>query len=289
MPSNQVPNLNDILNGSIFKTSLPSSYHFFLNTILYKIHNYFPEGDPTVISSELEFYELNRRMNLLRKEIYADTEIPKLFIGILQYLKIPVANFYSDLFRLRCVPSFFHTNERAKSVSYLHRDPWYANPQCQLNFWIPLTSVKEGCGFGIYPGYFEKSITNDSDKFDYSHWLQTGGFQANSHPRLSEKVFPKPIKGIKTEDEISLYGEFGDVLLFSSHHLHGTQNNTMSKSRFTLEIRFVLSDWILDGKGPKNVDNYSKGSTLFEMKNLLTNLPIENSVIWDYVTKSAKA
>lgn len=273
------------LAGEIQKLTLPKSLFPFLDALHSKIKSAFPEGEPELISTGLPFLSLNKRMNDLRASVYADRNIKNKFIPILEYLEIPVDEFYSDLFRLRCVPSFFHKKEGSELVQYLHRDPWYANPQCQLNFWIPLSDVSPGSGFGIYPEYFQKPIQNNSYQFDYNHWLETGGFQANESPKLQEKIFPKPDRFPDNSISESIYGSFGDVIVFSSHHLHGTQDNVMNRSRFSLEIRFVLKEWIQNKLGPKNLDNFSKGSTLGEMRQIQTDETLDENLIRDYVAE----
>ncbi len=281
--------LSDALAGEIQKLTLPKSLYPFLDALHSKIKSAFPEGDPELISSGLPFKSLNKRMNVLRASVYDDSNIKKKFIPILEYLEIPVDDFYSDLFRLRCVPSFFQEREGSELVQYLHRDPWYANPQCQLNFWIPLSPVEEGSGFGIYTEYFDRPIPNNSDQFDYSHWLETGGFQANENPKLQEKIFPKPSQLPENSKIDSVYGSFGDVVIFSSHHLHGTQANTMDRSRFSLEIRFVLKEWIQKKLGPTNLDNLSHGTTLGEMTHIQTGQAIEENFIQNYVAEFARS
>ncbi|MCW7503086.1 hypothetical protein [Leptospira paudalimensis] len=281
----------DILSlyqGKTYKGSLSNESKSFLNPIHNYIKEEFSKGIPTIESSAIAYPELQTSMANIRSRIYENVSIKGFLFPILEEWNVDTNDVYVDLFRLRCVPNGFHTLECAKSVQYIHRDPWYANPQNQINLWLPITNVELGSGFSLYPSYFEKPISNNSSLFEYEHWKETGGFQTNTtHPRIGEKIFPQPLVEVNDPNPLSVYGDFGDYFIFASHHLHGTNDNTQGYSRFTLEVRFVIGEHTEQHLGPKNIDNESQGTTLFDMKHLLTGEILPSEVIQSYVNESA--
>lgn len=279
--------LESLFAGETFSGRFPNVSYPFLNTIKQYINEEFSEGDPVVVSSQISYLELVRRMKQIRSRIYEDQSLKLYLFPLFESFGMDPNDVYVDLFRLRCVPNGFHTASGSESVLYIHRDPWYANPENQINLWIPITLVKPGAGFAIYPSYFSTPISNNSHLFDYSHWIETGGFQTSTHSRLAEKVFPKPDTFPNDPHRFSVSGDFGDYFLFSSHHLHGTEENNQGFSRFSLEIRLVLGEAIRNHKGPKNTDNHSTGTTLFDMKQIKTGEILSQDIIQNYVKTSA--
>ncbi|MDF3821372.1 hypothetical protein P3G55_15825 [Leptospira sp. 96542] len=279
--------VQNILLGEIANLKLPFVSYPFLDKVRALIKNQFPEGDPERISSQIDYKDLVFRLDQIRNVLYSEPQINSLFLPIINFLNLDPNFLYMDFIRIRCVPHNFHLNPGSESVSYLHRDCWYANPQCQLNLWIPLSDIKLGSGFTIYPDYFHKPIKNNSSFFDYNHWLETGGFQAKPNPRFSEKIFPTVLEPVVRKNILHVFGGYGSMFLFSSHHLHGTENNTMGYSRFSLEIRFILKSWIEDFSGPKNLDNESKGTTLFSMRKFNTYEILPENIIQNFAIASA--
>lgn len=279
--------LESLFAGETFSGRFPNPSFLFLDTIKQYINEEFSEGNPVVISSQIPYFELVERMKQIRTRIYENHDLRFYLSPLFESFGMDPDDVYADLFRLRCVPNGFHTMSGSEAVLYIHRDPWYANPENQINLWIPITYVKPGAGFAIYPSYFTNAIANNSRLFDYSHWIETGGFQTSTHPRLAEKVFPKPDTFPKDPNRFSVSGNFGDYFLFSSHHLHGTEENHQGFSRFSLEIRFVLGEAIRNHRGPKNMDNHSTGTTLFDMKHLKTGEILSRDIIQSYVMSSA--
>ncbi|TGL39884.1 hypothetical protein [Leptospira perdikensis] len=278
--------LESLFAGETFSGRCPNESFPFLDTIKQYINEEFSEGDPVVVSSQISYFELVERMKQIRTRIYENQSLKLYLFPLFASFGMDSDDLYVDLFRLRCVPSGFHTASGSESVLYIHRDPWYANPENQINLWIPITLVKPGAGFALYPSYFSKAIPNNSHHFDYSHWTETGGFQASAHARLAEKVFPKPDFFPEDSKQFSVSGDFGDYFIFSSHHLHGTEENNQGFSRFSLEIRLVLGEAIRNNYGPKNTDNRSTGTTLYEMKHLVTGKPLPTTVIQNYANAS---
>jgi hypothetical protein len=61
-----------------------------------------------------------------------------------------------DPIRLRVVTHGGHENPKAAPVYYTHRDTWYAHPQSQISWWVPLHGVTEEETFVFFPEYLRQ-------------------------------------------------------------------------------------------------------------------------------------
>lgn len=160
--------------------------------------------------------------------------------------------------RLRGVAPGSQHLEAARPAFYAHRDTWYANPQAQINLWLPLHEVDELNSFTFFPQAFERAVDNDSEQFDYDEFRQTGfqnpGGSARAHyPRCLEELDEAPVPVVL---------ERAQVLWFSAAHLHQTLPNQTDQVRFSLDLRIVHRHHHQSGVGAPNVDNRSRGCTL---------------------------
>jgi len=283
-PSNRIfLNLGEsALAGKVHLHVRPPSLTPFLENIKSQLESFFPEGDPRLVVGTLSSDALLTRMKQIRDQIMLSQESTELLCPVWQELGFSLEDLYFDAIRIRCVPDRYHENPEAISVSYIHRDPWYANPQCQLNLWIPIYDVKKDAGFRIYPKYFTNPIPNNSNLFDYNEWMEMGGFQANQTPVGKTRIFPSPKIEPMDNSTIDVFGESGELTLFSSHHLHGTSANVSGIARFSLEVRFVCYSHLEQKKGPLKLDNQSIGSTLIDMKSVKADKKIPLSLIQEY-------
>lgn len=164
-----------------------------------------------------------------------------------------------DVPRLRAVLHRGHEIPEAAAVYAAHRDTWYANPQSQINWWIPLHAVTEEDSFALFPGLFETPLENNSEQFDYPDFIRKAGWQ--SAKGSSCAVYPST----RTPPEsgaVRIACESGDLLVFSAAHLHQTRPHASGRTRFSIDFRTVSLDDHRCGRGAPNVDNRSTGSAL---------------------------
>ena len=160
--------------------------------------------------------------------------------------------------RLRGVVPGSQLLEAARPAFYTHRDTWYANPQAQINLWMPLHSVDVANSFALFPQCFARPMANDSDQFDYDQFRHTGfqnpsGSARAHYPRCLEEPQEPPLPVVL---------ERAQLLWFSAAHLHQTLPNQTHQIRFSLDLRVVHRPDHEGGRGAPNVDNRSRGSTL---------------------------
>ena len=211
---------------------------------------------------------LYERIIRARAAVSADRAVLKIAGDLLRPFDVSAGDLYLDAVRLRVVAHNAFTIPAAAPAYYIHRDTWYANPACQWNWWIPVTDTPPERGFEIYPQCFARPVKNDSKLFDLNAWEAAGGFQAVVGTSADQRPHPGLDSGVTRESlgaALPIAGAAGDVLIFSGHHLHGTVANATGLTRFSLELRTVHGADLHNGRGPREVDNQSRGSTFTTM------------------------
>lgn len=204
-----------------------------------------------------EFYE---RVGKVRKRLALEEAYQKLLFELLAAKGFKQGAHAVDPARLRAVTHLGHENPKAAPAYTAHRDSWYANPQAQINWWIPLHDVTEADSFAFFYDWFDKPVDNQSGDFDYDEWMKSVGWQNTSGKAA---VYPSVAEGIlDAKDGVAFKANAGDMILFSAAHLHQTRKNASGLTRFSIDFRTVhLADHEA-GKGAVNVDNKSRGCSL---------------------------
>ena len=159
-----------------------------------------------------------------------------------------------DAARLRSLPSGVPEAAAPRGAYAVHRDTWYANPACQVNWWLAVHDLEETETFAFYPKYFATPIANDSSKLDLTKpWYGTSPPPAPDaivRPALSEAV------------RFSLAE--GEMLLFSAAQLHGGMPVTSGLIRFSIDFRTVDENDFQAGLGPPMLDVECRGQAVVD-------------------------
>lgn len=226
----------------------------------------FSSDMPQQAQHQLSPEEFFARLTAARKSLEGERSVMQSTALLLKSLGFDPADTLLDTVRLRGVPSDGHLNPKARAAYGAHRDTWYANPQCQINFWIPIYDIEAQEGFDIYPRYFAEPVKNGSAAFDYDEWIQHGGFQSSKAG--AKAVFPEAEEEISRENSWRFPMKAGDILMFSAAHLHQTHPHSSGRTRFSIDFRVVCEFDENAEIGATNVDNNSRGSCLAEYRHL---------------------
>lgn len=251
----------DLFKGKGFILKGLKSVPVFVNKIWEIMNSTFLDLDPSIAQFHLSNEELIGKFQTIRANIKSDRNAIRLLMNI--FLECGLEDLYFDYPRFRGITNDGHQNPLAANAYTLHRDQWFANPRAQWNWWIPLIDIVKENSFGIYPNYFFTPVQNNSNLFEYSDWQEKGGFQSYG-PRDHEKVFPTTINTPDLSNEYRVTLKTGEIFIFSAHHLHRTLPNTTEGTRFSIDVRTILLDDLLNGSKAPNVDNQSKGTTLID-------------------------
>lgn len=255
----------------------------FIALMQQKTAEVFHEQHPQKIQFSISAEDWQKRMHRLRQNVRLSSDTYEAFTRILTETGIKPGEVFIDAVRIRGVPHNFHLEEMARPVSFVHRDQWYANPQAQINWWLPVYDVTENMSFHVYPHYRHRPVMNTSARFDYNDWLMKGGFQAYDPKKEQNKIFPEPLEPLNETGKWQPAANAGEAVLFSPHELHGTAPNTSGITRFTIEVRMVFYEDIINRAGAPNLDNASTGSTLVDFFEPFTGERFDIGLVKKYI------
>lgn len=161
--------------------------------------------------------------------------------------------------RIRIIPNSKFLNTGVSYNYKPHRDTWYnGGVQEQINHWMPLCNVTKDSGFFMAPGYYNVPIDNNSEIFDLDTWDQKFRKKAVEMTTAEERPHPVPMGNISKEERFLVMIPYGDEIVFSAHHFHGSGENTTNKVRFSVDYRTIVQ---LDSYHyPPNIDCKSTGN-----------------------------
>jgi hypothetical protein len=211
--------------------------------------------------------EFFTRVGRLRKLFYTAPEHHDAVRRVVSACGFDLARLAFDPLRLRVVTHRGHDNPRAAPIYYAHRDTWYAHSQAEITWWLPLHDVSAEETFVFYPDWFDRPVSNNSERFDYEAWTEHGaslriGWQDREHGR--QHLYPGHVGELRPGREVRFSARAGQLLLFAGAHFHQTCRNETGRTRFSIDFRTVDLKDHAQGRGAPNVDNRSTGSALVD-------------------------
>jgi hypothetical protein len=252
---------NAIYRGDLFVYS-PTSVSLKLVALARSmIEQAFAPHDPRAIASHLEMEACAAILAKLKPAFIHHPECKVLLPEIIAGLGGDPDKIYFDVPRLR---SAYPTDYLTSGIAYAfhpHRDTWYSAPMSQINWWLPIYDITPDNCMSFYPRYFEETVTNNSEIYDYGEWNRKGRLEAAKHVRADARDQPRPQQAIERH-ELRVVCPPGGLILFSGAHLHETVPNTSGVARYSIDFRTVHQDDLLTGAGALNHDSHCTGTTL---------------------------
>ncbi len=190
--------------------------------------------------------------------------------GVCAELGCDPDNTYLDVPRLRGVTSDGYLTSGVGYAHHPHRDTWYSAPHSQINWWLPLHDLVSEASMSFFHRYFDRPVRNGSAEFDYYEWNAVGRKDAAKHVSSDTRRQPKPEEPLDLDDEERYIPERAGMLAFSGAQLHATVPNTSGLARFSIDFRTVGRADVLAGRGARNVDSSSTGTSLRDFSSLAT-------------------
>ena len=177
-----------------------------------------------------------------------------LFFRALDECGVDLNQTYYDHFPLRIVPYGTRHGGARNSFISPHRDTWGSNIHSQINWWAPIYELEESRTIAIYPKYWADPIANDTADWSFAKHIES---RRNTPDGLKAPYpsAPSPHESVDTSEVVKVMLEPGDLLSFSSAHLHGSVPNTSKATRFSVEMRTINRFDLLTGRAAPNVDN----------------------------------
>lgn len=251
-----------IFNGDFFLyTGLPGSMAL-VEHARQLIAETFGDLDPERAQYAMPVDEFVRRVGPLKSEFTNGQRTKELCQQFALDFGVDPERTYFDLPRLRVIPSGDYLTAGVSYNYKAHRDMWYGHPQQLINYWVPVFPVVGENVMSMYVDYFNRPVRNASNQYDYGEWVTKHRFSAAEKTSKDDRPHPVPLEEIDSRGEIRIAGSAGDVMMFSSHHLHASAPNTSGVIRFSFDLRTINIDDVLAGRGPRNIDCEASGTTL---------------------------
>lgn len=175
-----------------------------------------------------------------------------LFADVLREVGLPVNDMYWDTLGLRINPPLKTHGGGFRSAVNAHRDTWGAGMQSQINWWAPVWQLAKKRTMGFYPSYWSRPLANTTGQWKFADFLA-----ARKQCAPGEVVaYPSAPQPLQQPDEkpVPVLINVGDLLVFSSAHLHSSIANETTLTRFSVEIRTLHGDDLQTKRGAPNVD-----------------------------------
>ena len=248
--------IKQIKDVNLFKQSIYDGKIFILkkNKQIINLNNYVKKKFKSFFKLDVDDFINNEKAKqfdevslvCFQKNIKESKLLLNKFSVFLENLSVNVNEILSDKITFRYSPK-----NKSKGIGLLkpakaHRDTWASNIFHQINWWIPLHNVKENNSIYFIPKYFNQKVENNSKGWSFEKY------------KFSKNYSSTPFSNFKFKkgDIKSIYLEFGDILIFSGNHIHGSllSNN----KRLNLETRTISDQDEYKFKIPKNIDSHSK-------------------------------
>lgn len=234
--------------------------------------------DPVSAQQHLKseaFLELTEKAQEL---FHSDPRAKAIFFDALAQCGLNLDNTYYDHFPMRIVPFAKSHNGAHRSLVGHHRDTWGSNIQNQINWWAPLYKLEAERSIALYPHYWHHPIANNT-----ADWSFAGYLAARRRALLDRDTAypsaPSPTEEVDESGVVKVVLEPGDILNFSSAHLHASVPNSTDQIRFSVEMRTInIQDINLNRVAP-NLDNAGKEPMYQWFKNIISKQPLNEALI----------
>jgi hypothetical protein len=251
-------------NGQIFVYESLRAVGRFVSFARELIQQAFAPHDPERIHEILEPAELASVLGKLKPAFTHHPDAWRLMTDVLEELGCDLQDIHCDVPKLRTAYPVGHLT---KGIAYAfppHRDTWYAAPQAQINWWLPLYPLQPDNAMAFYPHYFDRPIENDSAEFNY---YRRNRERVDAHRFVAEDPRAQPAARLpEDEPQFRLLPMTGGIILFSGSQLHRTVPNTSQRSRYSIDFRTVSKSDIVEGRGAPALDVHCTGTALRDFR-----------------------
>lgn len=192
---------------------------------------------------------------------------------------------HADVPKLRTAFPAGHLNTGIAYAFQVHRDTWYAAPQQQINWWMPVWEAAANNAMEFFPRFFGRAIENNSGSYNYyvaNEWRSrikdfSGGKDTRVHPAPSAPL-------ADDEARLCVVPPVGGIMLFSGDQLHATIPNTSRRSRYSIDFRTVHAADVESGAGAPRADVACVGTAMRDFRRLSDGVAFTEAQVDPYDT-----
>jgi len=232
-------------------------------------------GDVRRVHEELDVKAFVDRVGPLKSKFTNHPETKRLCQALVGALGSDPDTTYFDLPRLRVAPPGDYLTSGVSYAYKPHRDTWYAHPPQLVNFWVPVYDSERSTVMSMFFDYFDKPVQNSTSSWDYDDWVANARYAAAQSVGTEKRQHPLPAESVSESLDIRIVQNAGDLMVFSSCHLHATAPNETGLVRYSYDLRTLDIEDLRSGRGARNIDSQATGSTLKDFLRVRDLAPLE--------------
>ncbi|WAC56759.1 hypothetical protein [Gordonia sp. SL306] len=267
-----------VYDGTVFCLSPRASIRAMADFALDMVSRAFDGRDPMTAHRDLAVEEYVGILAALKPAFTHHLRSKELLREILLDLGADITKTYFDVPKLRVVPTASYLSSGLGYNYSAHRDTWYAAPDCQNNWWVPVAGNAAVKGMQFHPDFWGRPVENSSSDFDAYEWNRTSRRDAARYVTHDPRPHPKAGTGMEGS-AVRVVGESGSILSFSGAQLHSTVPNETDSARISFDFRTLHIDDLMARVGPENVDSRSTGTSVRDYLRADTFDPLPEDVI----------
>ena len=282
--------MNQFFQGDIFVYSPSAETARLVKHARDMIDDAFAPQDPCQAQHHMAAVDFAALLSSLKPAFMHHPDVKCMVQDMLCEFGCDLSQTYFDIPRMRTMTHGEYLRSGIALAVPPHRDTWFAGPESQLNWWLPVMGVRPENTMVFHPEYFDKPVSNTSDRYDHDAWKRHSRADAARHVKSDPREYPRTTGEVNHDADLRIAVNEGGLLLFSGSQLHSTSANTSGITRFSIDFRTLnLADVVAD-RGAPNVDNYATGSTLSEYVCAADFSPLPNDVVnrYDRVSPPAR-
>jgi hypothetical protein len=206
-------------------------------------------------ADEIKILEFYYNIDILQKEFRHNKLYRDLFSLSLKQSGMRIDKNYSDIIFMRSVPPVHTKHNQYRGKIGYHRDTWGSNIQNQINWWSTIFPVNDKNTLVFYPQYWNRAVENSTDHWSYKDFCNARITANKNKSDINYPYSPSATQIINEENTVSITMNPGDLLCFSSAHLHGSTPEPRGYCRFNVELRTFSDDDLCLNCSPPNIDN----------------------------------
>jgi hypothetical protein len=251
-----------LYRGDLFVYSRRPSIMAFVEMAREMVEAAFAPLNPLTAQYEMPVEDYAALLARLKPAFIHDPRCKDLIPGILADLGCDPDETYFDLPRMRSSTSDDYLTTGIAYAFHPHRDTWYSAAPSQINWWMPVYDITRDNGMAFHPHYFDRSVKNNSEDYDYYVWNQKYRAGAAAHVKADTRVQPKPQEPMDLEPDIRVVSQPGGIMAFSAAQMHSSLPNRSGYTRFSIDFRVVNIRDVEARAGAPNVDSRCTGTAL---------------------------
>jgi hypothetical protein len=242
----------------------------------------FPGVDPRLAQHQYDVREFAAILAKLKPKFIHHPECKRIIPKMLAAIGCDLDMVHFDIPRMRTSTSSNYLTTGIAYAFHPHRDTWYSAPMCQVNWWLPIFDFEADAGMAFHPNYFDRSVSNGSDSYNYQDWNARMRFNAAEHVGQDTRPQPHAHEQLMLEPKTVVVTPPGGMLLFSAAQMHSSMPNQTGKTRFSIDFRCVHLGDLIARRGAKNVDSKCTGSAIndYLQASSLNHVPAEVQEIY---------